>query len=146
MKISQVTAPDPTILDAINKLLPQLAPGAPQLQAHAFDQIVAASCCTLFVATQDARIIGSLTLIMYRIPSRIHAWIEDVVVDKSARGCGVGEALVRHAIAQARREGAAQIGLSSAPHRVNAIRLYRKIGFKERSTHVFQYPLTQELV
>ena len=40
----------------------------------------------------DASMVGSLTLAFYRIPTGLRAWIEDVVVDESARGLGVGEA------------------------------------------------------
>ena len=44
------------------------------------------------------RIVGSLTLVLFRIPTGLRAWIEDVVVDESARGKGVGEALNRAAL------------------------------------------------
>ena len=39
------------------------------------------------------QIVGSLTLVWYAIPTGVKAWIEDVVVDDSARGSGVGAAL-----------------------------------------------------
>ena len=43
-------------------------------------------------------IVGMTTLIVYRIPTGMHAVIEDVVVDESARGHGVGAALVSRAV------------------------------------------------
>ena len=41
----------------------------------------------LFVARDaDGRIVGSLTLAVFRIPTGVRAWIEDVVVDGQVRG------------------------------------------------------------
>ena len=45
---------------------------------------------------------GSLTLAVFRIPTGVRAWIEDVVVDDSARGAGIGDALVDAAVADGR--------------------------------------------
>ena len=54
---------------------------------------------TLFVARDDdGHIVGSLTLAVFRVPTGVRAWIEDVVVDTSVRGAGIGSALVNHAI------------------------------------------------
>ena len=44
---------------------------------------------------EDGRIIGTLTLVLYRVSSGLKGRIEDVIVDESARGQGVGEALTR---------------------------------------------------
>lgn len=125
-------------------MLPQLTPTAKPLDTKALTQIIHSPCCSLFVAIDEDTVIGCLTLVLYRIPSRIHAWIEDVVVTSSARGSGVGEALVRHAIHQAEIQKAARIGLSSSPQRMAANRLYRKIGFQEQDTNVYLYHLHQE--
>lgn len=144
MKIVTVTHPQSELLDALNALLPQLSPTARPLDADALTQIVTSDCCTLYAATQGAAVLGCLTLVRYRIPSRRHAWIEDAVVAAPARGKGIGEALVRHAIEQARAWGADRIGLSSSPERIAANRLYQKIGFKERDTNVYHYTFAQE--
>ena len=69
----------------------------------------------LFVARLDGRVVGSLTLAFYRIPTGLKAWIEDVVVDDAARGHGIGEALSRAAIDEARRRGAKDVSLTSRP-------------------------------
>ena len=57
-------------------------------------------------ASLGDRIVGSLTLVTYRIPTGLHAVIEDVVVDESARGHGVGTALTAEAARLARAQGA----------------------------------------
>lgn len=129
------------LVDAFALLIPQLsssnpAPGREQLQA-----IVSSPSCVLFVARVDGRIVGSLTLATFPIPTGVRAWIEDVVVDGSARGHGVGEALSMAAIDEARARGAVTVELTSRPSREAANRLYRRIGFVQRETNVYRFTL-----
>lgn len=93
----------------------------------------------LFAARSGAEIVGLLTLVVFRIPTAVRAWIEDVVVDESARGSGVGEALSRAALAEAARCGAKTVELTSRPSREAANRLYQRIGFVRRDTNVYRY-------
>lgn len=102
---------------------------------------MASEASTLFVARVDGRIAGSLTLAMFRIPTGVRAWIEDVVVDESARGHGVGEALNRAALDHARANGAITVDLTSRPSREAANRLYKRMGFEQRDTNVYRYTL-----
>jgi ribosomal protein S18 acetylase RimI-like enzyme len=95
----------------------------------------------LYVARVDGRILGSLTLALYRIPTGTKAWIEDVVVDAEARGHGVGELLNRAALDEASARGAKHVSLTSRPSREAANRLYRRIGFEPRETNVYRYTL-----
>ena len=82
-----------------------------------------------------------LTLVMFRIPSGLRAWIEDVAVDEAARGQGIGEALSHAAVDHARAHGARTIELTSRPAREVANRLYRKLGFEIRNTNVYRLVL-----
>jgi ribosomal protein S18 acetylase RimI-like enzyme len=95
----------------------------------------------LFVATHDGAIVGSLTLALYRIPTGVKAWIEDVVVDADARGQGVGDALNRAAIDAARQRGAKHVSLTSRPSREAANRLYQRLGFELYPTTLYRYSL-----
>ena len=83
--------------------------------------------------------IGSLTLALLRTPTGTRAWIEDVIVDESARGQGAGEALVAEAIRLAAQAGARTVDLTSRPSRDAANALYEKIGFRMRETNVYRY-------
>jgi ribosomal protein S18 acetylase RimI-like enzyme len=85
--------------------------------------------------------VGSLTLAMFRIPTGVRAWIEDVVVDESARGRGVGEALTQEALGRARAAGARTVELTSRPSREAANRLYLRLGFEVRDTNVYRFSL-----
>jgi ribosomal protein S18 acetylase RimI-like enzyme len=137
--IEIVTAVTPEISKAMHELLPQLSSSAPPLTDEELAAIVAAPATLLFVARVDGRIVGSLTLVLFRLPTGMRAWIEDVVVDSAARGHGVGEALNRAAIAAAHEHGARTVDLTSRPSRAAANRLYQRLGFQARESTVYRY-------
>ena len=85
--------------------------------------------------------VGSLTLAFYRIPTGLRAWIEDVVVDESARGLGVGEALSVAAIDESRQRGAKNVSLTSRSSREAANRLYQRLGFEPYETNLYRFGL-----
>ena len=91
------------------------------------------------MARIGGQIVGGLTLAMYRIPTGLKAWIEDVVVDEAARGRGVGEALNVAALEEARRRGAKDVNLTSRPSREVANRLYERLGFHRRDSNLYRY-------
>jgi ribosomal protein S18 acetylase RimI-like enzyme len=95
----------------------------------------------LLAREEDDTIVGTLTLVAFRIPTGVGAWIEDVVVDERARGRGVGEALMAAAIRLAEESGARHVNLTSRPEREAANRLYRRLGFEERETNVYRFRL-----
>lgn len=127
---------------AFENLIPQLSSSNPAPSRDALADIIASPASVLFLARLDGHIVGSLTLATFRIPTGLRAWIEDVVVDASARGHGVGEALNRAALDEARNRGAATVELTSRPSREAANRLYQKLGFVQRDTNVYRYTLS----
>ena len=129
------------VVEAFARLIPQLSSSNPPPSRDQLEDLVASEASTLFVARVDGSIVGSLTLAMFRIPTGVRAWIEDVVVDESARGHGVGEALNRAALDRARDEGAITVELTSRPSREAANRLYQRMGFVIRDTNVYRYTL-----
>lgn len=137
--IEVVEQVDDDVVAGVAALIPQLSSSSPAPSVAALAEIVADDGATLFVARLDGRIVGMLTLITFRIPTGLKAWIEDVVVDDSARGHGVGEALNRAAIERAAQRGAKAISLTSRPSRAAANRLYQRIGFRQRETNVYRY-------
>ena len=133
---------DSELVEAMERLVSQLSRSAPPPGADDLRTIVESPCTTLLVArdsSQQDRIIGSLTLAVFRIPTGIRAWIEDVIVDASARGKGAGEALSREGLRIAQARGARTIELTSRPSREAANRLYRRLGFQPRETNVYRY-------
>jgi ribosomal protein S18 acetylase RimI-like enzyme len=129
------------LVEAITHLLPQLSRSSPAPTAAELAEIVESPATVLFVCRVDGAIVGSLTLALFRIPTGLRAWIEDVVVDEAARGHGVGEKLNRAALEEAARRGAKTVDLTSRPSREAANRLYRRMGFEARETNVYRYDL-----
>ena len=129
------------LVAAMQHLIPQLSASNPPPDADDLRRIVTSESSALFIARVDGRIVGSLTLATFRIPTGIRAWIEDVVVDETARGHGVGEALNRAALDEARHRGAITVELTSRPTREAANRLYKRLGFVQRETNVYRFTL-----
>ena len=129
------------LVQAFAHLIPQLSQSAPPPDAAQAALLVADPGSVVFVARLDGSIVGTLTLVLYRIPTGVKAWIEDVVVDGSARGHGVGDALNQAALGEARIRGVKAVSLTSRPSRVAANRLYQRIGFTLRETNVYRYDL-----
>jgi ribosomal protein S18 acetylase RimI-like enzyme len=84
-------------------------------------------------------VVGTLTLVMFPIPTGLRAWIEDVVVDEKARRHGTGQVLSETAVRLAREAGARTVDLTSRPSRQAAGRLYERIGFVQRDSRVYRY-------
>ncbi len=132
---------DDNVVDAFGMLTHQLSSSNPPPTHEQLQKIVASDATFLLLAKLEGRIVGSLTLALFQIPTGLRAWIEDVVVDTSARGAGVGEALNMFAISEARKRGATTLDLTSRPSREAANRLYRRLGFVQRDTNVYRINL-----
>ena len=103
------------------------------------ERVIKSEDTFVFVAEDGGEILGTVTLALYRIPSGTKAWIEDVVVDESARGKGVSVDLMKHALDAARNIGVEKVDLTSQPFRVAANNLYVKLGFELRETNVYRF-------
>lgn len=139
MQVDIVTQADGELYEAFQRLVPQLTNNNPPPSLNNLADLVRDSSSTLMVARNEkGEIVGALTLTVYRVPTGIRSIIEDVIVDSSARGQGVGEALMLRAIEIAKEKGAGNISLTSNPMREAANRLYLRVGFKKRETNAYQ--------
>lgn len=144
MQVSEVSEVSDALMDAFARLIPQLSSSNPPPSRDQVVEMVESEASILFAAEHEGAIVGSLTLVLFRIPTGVRAWIEDVVVDGEARGLGVGRALNEAALERARQAGATTVDLTSRPSREAANRLYKRLGFVERSTNVYRYDLSAE--
>ena len=129
------------LLTSLNQLVPQLSSSASPLMSDDVEALIANPAVSVFIAKNDGAIVGTLTLVVFPIPSGLRAWIEDVVVDEGARGLGAGVALTEAAIAESKRRGAKSIDLTSRPSREVANAMYVKLGFIQRETNVYRFIL-----
>jgi ribosomal protein S18 acetylase RimI-like enzyme len=133
------------LVESFARLIPQLSSSSPPPTASELLSIIDNPNSVLFIAEVERdgviSVVGSLTLAFYRIPTGLKAWIEDVVVDESARGLGVGEALNLAAIDESRQRGAKNVSLTSRSSREAANRLYQRLGFTPYETNLYRFGL-----
>jgi ribosomal protein S18 acetylase RimI-like enzyme len=133
----------PQVVEAFGVLIPQLSSSSPPPTAAELQAMVDADANDVLVAVDSTtgQLLGSLTLVTFRIPTGIRSWIEDVVVDDAARGRGVGEALNQFALDLARSKGAKTVDLTSRHTREAANRLYLRMGFQLRTSNLYRFDL-----
>lgn len=139
VQVEELAEVSDEVVTAFGRLLPQLSRSARPLTLADLTAISSAEAITLLIARCDGVIAGTLTLVMFRLPTGLRAWIEDVVVDEAFRGRGVGDALSREAVRIALAAGARTVDLTSRPSREAAGRLYERIGFVQRDSRVYRY-------
>lgn len=142
MKIYRLTAVTDSVLNAFDLLIPQLAPGCTLPSKADLEAIINSGTSHLFVAEDDGKIVGTFTLVFTKIPTGTKIWVEDVVVDESVRGRGLGEQLMEFAVDYVKNTRNDTINLTSSPHRVAANKLYQKLGFVQRETNVYRLSIT----
>lgn len=130
------------LTEALDRLVPQLSRSNPPPSKEEVGELLASPAVTQFVARSDeGRIVGVATLAVFRIPTGLRAWIEDVITDEAARGQGIGEALTRAMVDRARELRCTTVDLTSRPSREAANRLYERVGFERRETNVYRFTL-----
>jgi ribosomal protein S18 acetylase RimI-like enzyme len=142
MKIELVKKINQEIISAFGKLIPQLDTTVSSPTLRQLKQLVSSPFIFLFIAKDSQsknKIIGTVTLVLYRTPTGFHARIEDLVVEKKLRGKGVGTALLQAALYKAKASKVKIVDLTSRPARKTANLLYKKLGFEKRKTNVYRY-------
>jgi ribosomal protein S18 acetylase RimI-like enzyme len=140
--VAVVTEIDDELVDAVGRLVLQLSPSEPVPGRAELDAIIRADGSTMLVARDEAAIVGMLTLHTFRAATGIHAWIQDLVVDAHAKGRGVSERLTREAVRLGVAQGARTAELTSRPSHLGNARLYERIGFERRQTHLYRYRMS----
>jgi ribosomal protein S18 acetylase RimI-like enzyme len=131
------------LAQAFQHLVPQLTTKHPPPSLVELQALISFPGSVLLVARNGAGgpIVGSATLSILHTPTGIHARLEDVVVDDSMRGKGIGGALTQEVLRLAKESGADYIALTSNPKREAANRLYQRVGFQKWETNVYRLDL-----
>jgi len=143
IKVEQILEVSPEVVQAIQYLFPQLTkysttPGIIEIQ-----EMIQSQASSLWMAKNEKdKIVGMLSLAIYRTTTGIHAWIEDVVVDQAARRQGIAARMTEAATQFARLKGAKAISLTSRPEREAANQLYQKLGFEKVNTNLYRKNLS----
>ena len=143
MRVEPVGELTPELEEALARLLPQLNASLTVPDRKRLERILADPAVTLLVAREGDDIVGTATVIVYTTPFWIKARLDEVVVDETTRGKGVGEALVNACLAVGRERGAqvAELQSGRGPARVVANRLYRRMGFELRDSNLYRITL-----
>ncbi len=145
--VFQVTQLSDELFEACQRLVPQLSRSHPPPTWEQLGELLQEGSTRLFLARHadfGAQIIGMASLVIYRVPTGVRGYIEDVVVDERLRGRQIGEALTRACLDLAGQLGAPQVMLTSNPLRQAANRLYQRMGFELRKTNVYRYTFKKE--
>jgi ribosomal protein S18 acetylase RimI-like enzyme len=137
VRLEQASEASEELLDAIHRLLPQLTEARSPPTLEQLAETVAGQTVLVARDDEDGSIVGTATLVMYRVSSGLKGRLEDVIVDSSARGQGVGEALAREAMRRANNAQVLMLELTSMPYRESANRLYKRLGFVRKPTNVY---------
>jgi ribosomal protein S18 acetylase RimI-like enzyme len=130
------------IYAAVIRLIPQLNPDKAPPDRQYLKNIIGSKNTRLFAAElKSGKIVGLFTLVTYDIPTGKKFRIEDVIVDDSERGKGIGKEMMLFAIGFAKSSGASEIDLTSRPERIAANLLYQKLGFVRRETNAYRYKI-----
>lgn len=144
MEIFEAREVTDELVAAFQTLVPQLSTSNPAPTRAQIQEMVDSPAVIVLMAREEGRLVGSLSLVVFRIPTGVRAWIEDVVVDGSMRGKGLGEALTRAALERAKELHVKTVDLTSRPSRESANRLYQRVGFEARQTNLYRYTIPQE--
>ena len=130
------------LVGAFNQLVPQLSRSAKSTTLESLGEVLECDVNHVFVARDGSGdVVGTLTLVVFPIPTGVRAWIEDVIVDEAASGKGVGTKLTEAAIELAAEHGARTVDLTSRPSREAANHMYKRMGFELRETNAYRYSL-----
>jgi ribosomal protein S18 acetylase RimI-like enzyme len=142
MKVIEATATGPELVEAVARLIPQLSSTSSPPAADELAKLVTSESSRLLLAFDDEQLVGMLTLVIYRAPTGLRARIEDVVVDRAARGKGIGAALSSKALALATESEVRTVDLASRPDRRAANHMYQRLGFEVRQSNTYRYTIT----
>ncbi|MFC1608564.1 GNAT family N-acetyltransferase [Patescibacteria group bacterium] len=90
------------------------------------------------ILEEESEVVGTATLVTYLIPTKgLIGRVEDVVIDESQRGKGMGRIMMEDLIDLAKEHKVQALSLTSNPQRIPARRLYESLGFEIYDTGVF---------
>lgn len=92
----------------------------------------------LLGALDTDKLVGIASLYILRMPKVTKCLIEDVVVDESARGKGIGRTITTKLIEEAKSIDANYVDLTSKRARVASHKLYQSLGFEERESNIYR--------
>jgi 2-amino-4-hydroxy-6-hydroxymethyldihydropteridine diphosphokinase len=127
------------LVQALNHLLPQLSSSAKPLTEECLQALLNCPTTRLYtLRDEEGKVCAMTTLSIQKLVTGTKAWVEDVVVDESARGRGYARQLLQFLATEAQEIGAKSLNLTSRPSRIAANKLYQSEGYEIRETNVYR--------
>jgi len=132
--------------DRIRILVTKLGQRHKPLSDEDLQTMIDSSVTTILVVRnpKEKHIVGMVTLAVYRIPYLKKAYLDDLIVDETHRGKGLGSKLIAAAMKLAEEKGAAYLDFTSHPSRTGANLLYEKLGFKKKESNAYRFTYDYE--
>ena len=128
VRVEEITCASDEVVDALGRLARGLPRYKDPPSLEHVDRIASSPSTRLLVARdEEDRIVGTMTLALYPLPTGMRAWLEDVVVARS--GQGVGRRLTEEALRIAREAGARDAELIVRPSETGGLRMAALMGF-----------------
>ena len=124
----------PAVVALLTELFTQEADFVPDVerQRRGVERILERpSVGRIFVCERDAQVVGMVSLLfsVSTAEGGPAAWLEDMVVARAHRNCGIGGALLEHALRFAKTEGILRITLLTDRTNERAQEFYARHGF-----------------
>ncbi len=119
-------------LETLRKLVHQLDPSAVVSEQSLYKAMLNGFISTVY---DGGRLVGMGWIFPRQTLLRKQAVVEDMIVDDSERGKGLGKKILLDLLAWAKSEGVEVVELTTNPKRVAANSLYQKVGFKLHVTN-----------
>lgn len=124
--------------DAVAQLFNQLND---HLKQRSLSEIFLTENPVIIACFDGKKLIGMATMALYKVISGYKGMVEDVVVDNSYRGKGIGRKLMQKLLATANEKQLDEILLFSGHHRTAAINLYKSLGFVKKDSGLYRLVL-----
>jgi len=138
----KLATPTPQDVEELNHLLQQLSKTARSVDHEKLTNILKET--TIFVARDTEnknKMVGTATLTHITKLTADFGTLEDVVIDENYRKQGIATQLIEEVTKEAKKHNMWYVELTSRPTRVEANKLYQKLGFEERETNIYRINL-----
>jgi GNAT superfamily N-acetyltransferase len=134
-RVEEATAASEELTAAMWRLIGEVSSSARAPTQDELQAVVDSPATRLLVARDASdRIVGSLTLAMFRTATGVGAGLHDLEIDRTVSEHGVAEMLIMEALRLAHDFGVRTVDLTSWSGRESTDDWYRRLGFKERIT------------
>jgi ribosomal protein S18 acetylase RimI-like enzyme len=127
--------------EALCRLLAQVSSSAAPLTPERVREVLRTPSTSVLVAKLNGKIVGMALLLTLTTLAGDTGYIEEVVVDKQARGQHISTALMLSLLDLAAQQGLRFVDLTSRPSRDIANNLYKSLGFQLRATNCYRHNL-----